>query len=73
MSRNFVAKNDFNRGGAHKSIKDYSRISMKEILEEEDFDFFNPVMDEYWDFPEPEELPLKDPKEWESNNKTTYC
>ncbi|QFR57684.1 hypothetical protein CPT_Slocum_127 [Serratia phage Slocum] len=72
MSRNFVAKNDFNRGGAHKSIKDYSRVSMKEILETEDVDYFDTVMeldiDEFDDL-----VPLKDPKEWESNNKTTYC
>lgn len=71
MSRNFVAKNDFNRGGAHKSTKDYQRTNMKQILDEEDFDFFDPVME--FDINEFEfELPLKDLKEWESNNKTTY-
>lgn len=64
--RNFVAKHDFNRGGAHKSPRDYTRLSNHDLLElmEEDFGVFS----------EEEDLPLKDPpKQWESSNKAAYC
>lgn len=50
---NLVAKHDFNKGGAHKSLRDYKRVSMQELLEE------------YDEFLE-EDLPLKSPAEWES-------
>jgi hypothetical protein len=54
--RNFVAKHDFNRASTHKSLKDYTRVSQQELMEE-------------WDeFMDEEELPIKDPKEWESTN-----
>jgi len=57
--RNFVAKHDFNRAVTHKSLKDYSRISQQEIMEE-----WDEMMDE-WD---EENIPIKDPKQWESTN-----
>ncbi|EJB4242373.1 hypothetical protein MT068_001464 [Salmonella enterica] len=67
--RNFVAKNDFNRASTHKSARDYTRLSKHELLEE--------VMEEDWgvhyDDTEDDELPLKDPKQWESNKETTLC
>ncbi len=64
--RNFVVKHDFNRGGAHKSLRDYTRLSNHDLLElmEEDFGVFSE---------DEEDLPLKDPKQWESSNKTAYC
>lgn len=67
--RNFVAKNDFNRASTHKSARDYTRLSKYELLEE--------IMEENWDVNEngtdlfeEEELPLKDPKQWESIKET---
>ncbi|VCU43749.1 hypothetical protein HOV60_gp144 [Escherichia phage vB_Eco_mar003J3] len=67
--RNFVAKNDFNRASTHKSARDYTRLSKHELLEE--------IMEENWDVSEnetdlfeEEELPLKDPKQWESIKET---
>ncbi|QDK00033.1 hypothetical protein BNKMLPFJ_00163 [Escherichia phage vB_EcoS-26175IV] len=67
--RNFVAKNDFNRASTHKSARDYTRLSKHELLEE--------IMEENWDVNESgidlfeeEELPLKDPKQWESIKET---
>ncbi|QTJ63323.1 hypothetical protein [Salmonella phage STWB21] len=67
--RNFVAKNDFNRASTHKSARDYTRLSKHELLEE--------VMEEdwgvYYDDTLEEEIPLKDPKQWESNKETTLC
>ncbi|UUT40768.1 hypothetical protein [Salmonella phage GSP001] len=68
--RNFVAKNDFNRASTHKSARDYTRLSKHELLEE--------IMEENWDvnengtdlFEEEEEIPLKDPKQWESIKET---
>ncbi|CCI88505.1 hypothetical protein BN79_096 [Yersinia phage phiR2-01] len=63
--RNFVAKNDYNRASTHKSARDYTRPSKHELLEE--------VMEEdwgvHWDDME-EEIPLKDPKKWESLKET---
>ena len=67
--RNFVAKNDFNRASIHKSARDYTRLSKHELLEE--------IMEEdwgvYYDDTLEEEIPLKDPKQWESNKETTLC
>ncbi|BEU76318.1 hypothetical protein Shin27_1150 [Escherichia coli phage Shin27] len=67
--RNFVAKNDFNRASTHKSARDYTRLSKHELLEE--------IMEENWDVSEngtdlfeEGELPLKDPKQWESIKET---
>lgn len=81
--RNFVAKNDFNRGGAHKSPRDYTRASKQSLLDEaheyeyQQYDYIDPSMEEdwgvHWEDEEEEDLPLKDPKQWESSNKTAYC
>lgn len=62
--RNFVAKNDFNRASTHKSARDYTRLSKHELLEE--------IMEEDWGVYDDieEEIPLKDPKKWESIKET---
>ncbi len=72
--RNFVAKNDFNRGGSHKSARDYTRASKQSLLDEA-HDYINPSMEEDWGvhWEDAEDLPLKDPKQWESSNRTAYC
>ncbi|EJT0117280.1 hypothetical protein NVX19_003531 [Salmonella enterica] len=67
--RNFVAKNDYNRASTHKSARDYTRLSKHELLEEsmdawEDLDDVG-LLEDY--------IPLKDPKQWESNKETTLC
>lgn len=75
--RNFVVKNDFNRGGAHKSPRDYVRASKQSLLDEayeyeyQQYNYIDPTMEEDWE--DEEDLPLKDPKQWESSNKTAYC
>ncbi|ATS94052.1 hypothetical protein P13BB106kb_p068 [Pectobacterium phage DU_PP_V] len=50
MSNNLVAKHDFNVGGAHKSGKDYTRLTTKQLLEMADeFDgFISPSNEENW-------------------------
>lgn len=87
--RNFVAKHDFNRAVTHKSLKDYTRISQQEIMEENwdvnefgtdkyptkmdtcyeelDYDFY-PIKAEEDDGLDYDDLPIKDPKQWESTN-----
>lgn len=70
MCRNFVAKNDFNRGGAHKSEKDYRRVSMYQILEAEDVDVFEPTMEEDWGVYYP--YPTKPEDEGSSNKAPSY-
>ena len=65
--RNFVAKNDFNRGGAHKSPRDYTRVSKQELQ--------NLAQDELDNLLWEEECAWMDSYEdqWESGNKTAYC
>ncbi|QHJ81837.1 MAG: hypothetical protein [Bacteriophage sp.] len=87
--RNFVVKHDFNRAATHKSLKDYTRISQQEIMEENwdvnefgtdkyptkadtcyeelDYDFY-PNKAEEDDGLDYDDLPIKDPKKWESTN-----
>lgn len=79
--RNLVAKHDFNRGGAHKSPRDYTRASKQSLLDEaheyeyQQYDYVDPSMEEDWglDLEDEEDLPLKDPKQWESSNRAAYC
>lgn len=79
--RNLVSKNDFNRGGAHKSLRDYTRVSSRELmdtcyeeLEDSWKDWPDFSMEEDWGvhWEDEEDLPLKDPKEWESSNRAAY-
>lgn len=78
--RNFVAKYDFNRASTHESDKDYKRLSKKDLLDlvcEENGDVnefgsdLYPTKNEDWGLED--ELPLKDPKQWESNKEKAFC
>ena len=64
--RNFVVKNDRNVGGAHKSLRDYTRLSKQELqdLAQDELDNLR------WE----EECAWMDSYEdqWESSN-TRYC
>lgn len=71
--RNQVVRHDFNRAATHKSLKDYTRISQQEIMEENwDVNEFGtdkyPTKAEEDDGLDYDDLPIKDPKQWESTN-----
>lgn len=76
--RNFVAVHDFNRGGAHKSPRDYTRASKQSLLDEayeyeyQQYAYIDHSMEEGWGvhWEDEEDLPLKDPKQWESIKET---
>lgn len=70
MFNNLVAKHDFNIGGAHKSDKDYTRLTNKQLLEMADeFDgFISPSNEEFC----PESL-VEPPKPKKGLNNTRDC
>lgn len=64
--RNPVSRHDFNRASAHKSEKDYTRISKQELLELVEKDWYEDLI------PDEINLPLKDPEKWEVSNTKYY-
>lgn len=58
QQRNLVAKHDFNRGGAHRSAKDYvrTRLSIQDALDE----FEEPLWDDEESMCEMIDIPYED-------------
>lgn len=65
--RNFVVKNDFNRGGSHKSLKDYTRVSKQELQDLAQYELDNLMWEEECDWMDSYE------DQWESSKMKDVC
>lgn len=75
--RNFVAKNDFNRASVHKSAKDHTRISSKELMDScyeelEDWASQWPRAEEDWGVSEDMTKPPKVASKCDSTSRSNF-